>query len=56
MTILDQFAATLEPGQEPILHVVRAYVRWRGVEPQAFTPRIADDVELRTYLLRWSWQ
>ena len=51
MTILDQFAATLEPGQEHILHVVRAYVRWRGVEPQAFTPRIADDVELRTYLL-----
>ena len=51
MTILDQFAATLEPGQGHILQVVLAYIHWRGVDLQAFIPRIADDVDLRTYLL-----
>jgi serine phosphatase RsbU (regulator of sigma subunit) len=51
MSILDKFAKTLEPGQEQILHAVRAYIQWRGDNLQNFTPGIGDDVDLRTYLL-----
>lgn len=51
MTILDEFAETLEPGQEQILQAVRAYIQWRGDDLQDFTPGIGDDVDLRTYLL-----